>query len=56
MAGAVVVGECSWIGIGASVKQGIKIGAKVVVGAGSAVVSEIEGHQVVVGIPAKVKS
>ena len=53
LAGAVTIGECSWIGIGASVKQCLKIGANVVVGAGAAVVSDVADDLTVVGVPAK---
>ncbi|MBE0484498.1 MAG: acetyltransferase [Bacterioplanes sp.] len=54
LAGAVSVGACSWVGIGASVKQCLKIGANVVVGAGAAVVLDIADNLTVVGVPAKV--
>lgn len=56
LAGAVCVGARSWIGIGACVKQLIKIGSDVVVGAGAAVVSDVPDGVVVAGIPAKVIS
>lgn len=52
LAGAVSVGECSWIGIGASVKQCLSIGANVVVGAGAVVVKDIADNLTVVGVPA----
>ncbi|MBE0484487.1 MAG: acetyltransferase [Bacterioplanes sp.] len=54
LAGAVSVGACSWVGIGASVKQCVKIGANVVAGAGAAVVSDVADNLTVVGVPAKV--
>jgi sugar O-acyltransferase (sialic acid O-acetyltransferase NeuD family) len=53
LAGAVTVCECSWIGIGASVKQCLQIGSNVVVGAGAAVVSDVADNLTVVGVPAK---
>lgn len=53
LGGMVVVGERSWLGIGSSVKQGVKIGSDVVVGAGSSVVKSIIDNQVVVGVPAR---
>jgi len=53
LGGNVCVGEESWIGIGASVKHRITIGANVVVGCGAAVVSHIEDDCTVVGVPAK---
>ena len=53
LAGAVSVGVCSWVGIGASVKQCLLIGSNVVVGAGAAVVSDVADNLTVVGVPAK---
>lgn len=53
VAGGVRVGRHSWIGVGSAVRQGITIGADVTVGAGAAVVSDIEDGQTVVGVPAK---
>ncbi|PAA04921.1 UDP-N-acetylgalactosaminyltransferase [Pseudomonas fragi] len=53
LAGTVSVGQLSWIGIGASVKQSIHIGCNVRVGAGAAVVSDIGDDTTVVGVPAK---
>lgn len=53
LAGAVVVGRCSWIGIGASVIQGLTIGDDVTVGAGAAVVHDLVDGITAVGIPAR---
>lgn len=53
LAGGVTIGECSWVGIGACVKQLISIGANVVVGAGAAVVSDVGEGMTVVGVPAR---
>jgi sugar O-acyltransferase (sialic acid O-acetyltransferase NeuD family) len=53
LAGGVRVGDESWIGIGASVRQLISIGQRVVVGGGSAVVSDIPNDVTVAGVPAK---
>lgn len=54
LAGAVNVGERSWIGIGACVKQLIKVGRDVIVGAGAAVVSDVTDSVVVTGVPARI--
>lgn len=54
LAGRVRVGECSWIGIGANIINGIQIGENVIIGAGSVVIDDIEDNVVVVGVPAKV--
>ena len=54
LAGGAKVGEATWIGIGASVRQLIRIGADVVVGAGAAVVSELPDNVTVMGVPARI--
>lgn len=53
VAGDVEIGRTSWIGAGAVVRQGVAIGEGVMVGAGAAVVSDIEDHLVVAGVPAR---
>ena len=52
LAGGVYVGEYSWIGLGASVIQMIKIGSHATVGAGSVVIRDVKQKQTVVGNPA----
>lgn len=54
LAGSVSVFECSWVGVGASVKQGINIRAGAVIGAGAVVITSIPANSVAVGVPAKV--
>jgi sugar O-acyltransferase (sialic acid O-acetyltransferase NeuD family) len=54
LAGDVRVNDLSWVGIGASVRQGVTIGRAVQVGAGAAVVNDIADDLTVVGVPAKV--
>lgn len=53
LAGNVTVKKYSWVGIGSSVKQGVTIGENSIVGAGAAVVSDIQDNLVVAGTPAK---
>lgn len=53
IAGAVIVGSLTWLGIGANIKQCVSIGRQVVVGAGSVVVNDIPDGLTVVGVPAK---
>lgn len=53
LAGGVTVGNSCWIGISSNVVQLIKIGHKVTVGAGAAVVNDIGDNMTVVGVPAK---
>ncbi|MCY1186010.1 sugar O-acyltransferase, sialic acid O-acetyltransferase NeuD family [compost metagenome] len=48
------VGDLSWIGIGACVRQVLEIGSRVVVGAGAAVVGNISDNMTVAGVPARV--
>lgn len=54
LAGGVVVGGCSWIGIGAVARQLVRIGEHTVIGANSAVINDIPQQVTAVGIPAKV--
>lgn len=54
LAGGVVAGDRTWIGIGACVKQMLTIGAAGVVGAGAAVVADVAEGTTVVGVPARV--
>ena len=56
LAGGVEVGSESWVGIGACVRQYLKIGSGVKIGAGAAVVKDVSDHQTVVGIPARPQS
>ena len=53
LSGAVYVDECSHIGTGACVIQGIKIGKECVIGAGATVVNDLPDHTIAVGTPAK---
>lgn len=54
LAGNVQVGDLSWVGIGTSVRQCIKIGKQVMIGAGSAVVNDLPDHCTAFGVPAKI--
>jgi acetyltransferase-like isoleucine patch superfamily enzyme len=51
---SVSIGESSWIGSGAIILPGSKIGDHVVIGANSVVTGEIPSHSVAVGSPARV--
>jgi sugar O-acyltransferase (sialic acid O-acetyltransferase NeuD family) len=53
LAGSITVGDRSWIGIGASVKEGVNIGRDAVVGAGAAVVDDVPDSVVIAGVPAR---
>jgi sugar O-acyltransferase (sialic acid O-acetyltransferase NeuD family) len=53
LGGAVAVGECGWIGVGASVRHQITIGADTVVGAGAVVVSNLAACVTAYGCPAR---
>lgn len=55
LAGNINVGKYSWLGIGCSVKQGLTIGCNVVIGAGAAVVTNIDDGNVAIGVPAKIR-
>lgn len=53
LAGGVTVGRCSWIGIGASVVEQVRIGAEVTVGAGAVCLRDVRDRQTVAGVPAR---
>ncbi|ONH82009.1 hypothetical protein APZ41_016795 [Roseomonas mucosa] len=49
------VGHDVWVGFGAFVKAGVKIGTGAVVAAHSVVVSDVPPYAIVAGVPARVK-
>ncbi|MDQ6971174.1 MAG: acetyltransferase [Mariprofundaceae bacterium] len=53
LAGNVTVGEKSWLGIGCSIKQGIRVGRNVTIGAGAVVINDVADSLTVVGCPAR---
>lgn len=53
LAGGVAVGECAWIGLGASVREGVVIGRNVRIGAGAAVINSTLDDLDLVGVPAR---
>lgn len=54
LAGNVVIGDYSFIGIGSNIIPEMNIGKNVMVGAGGVVISDIESDITVVGVPARV--
>jgi sugar O-acyltransferase (sialic acid O-acetyltransferase NeuD family) len=55
MGGLVEIGECSHIGVGASISDRIKIGRHAVIGTGSVVVQNMPDFALAYGNPAKIK-
>lgn len=53
LAGGCHFGATSWLCMGASVKQLLKIGSSVTIGAGAVVLNDLEDNLTVVGVPAK---
>ena len=53
LAGNVEIGPRTWFGIGAVARQGIKIGANAMIGAGSVVVRDVPDNATVAGNPAR---
>jgi len=49
-----VIGSDVWIGAGAILKAGIRVGDGAVIGAGAVVTKDVPGYAIVVGIPAKI--
>lgn len=52
LAGSVQVGRCALIGVGSSVRDGIKIGANATLGAGAVAVRDVADDTTVIGVPA----
>ncbi len=52
--GKVVIGNDVFIGADATILPGVKIGDKVIIGAGSVITSDIPNDSVVVGVPGKI--
>jgi acetyltransferase-like isoleucine patch superfamily enzyme len=54
LGGECIVGDNSYIGMGALIKEGIKIGSNTIVGMGSVVYSDIPDGVIALGNPARV--
>lgn len=54
VSGEVTVGECTFIGTGASIINQITIGDNTVIGAGAVVIRDIPSDVTAVGVPAKI--
>lgn len=54
LSGNVDVGLCTTVGVGAAVKQGLKIGRHVVIGAGAVIIRSVDDASVVAGNPARI--
>lgn len=50
---SVDIGEDVWIGYGATVLSGVKVGRGAIVAAGAVVTKDVESYSIVAGIPAK---
>lgn len=54
MAGHTEIGRKTFLGIGSTIIDGIKVGEDVIVGAGAVVIGDVPNGAVVVGVPAKI--
>jgi acetyltransferase-like isoleucine patch superfamily enzyme len=52
--GPIIIGDYSWLGAGAIVLGGVKIGSGAVIGAGAVVTKNIPDNAIAVGVPAQV--
>jgi maltose O-acetyltransferase len=50
----IVIEDGVWIGFGATILPGVRIGLKAIIGAGSVVNKDIPPYSIAVGVPAKV--
>jgi UDP-3-O-[3-hydroxymyristoyl] glucosamine N-acyltransferase len=51
--GSTTVGDTSWMGLNCTLKNKIRIGNKVIVGAGACVIHDVPDEDIVAGVPAK---
>jgi UDP-3-O-[3-hydroxymyristoyl] glucosamine N-acyltransferase len=51
--GSTTIGDTSWMGLNCTLKNKIKIGNKVIVGAGAGVIHDVPDEDIVAGVPAK---
>jgi UDP-3-O-[3-hydroxymyristoyl] glucosamine N-acyltransferase len=51
--GSTTVGDTSWMGLNCTLKNKIKIGNNVIVGAGACVIHDVPDEDIVAGVPAK---
>ena len=47
------MGDTCWLGQNSTLKNKIKVGNKVIVGSGAAVIDNVEDEDIVAGVPAK---
>lgn len=52
--GEIVIGDKSWIGAGAVILDGVRIGTGAIVGAGSVVTKDVPDYAVAAGVPARI--
>ena len=50
----ITIGNCVWIGAGATILKGVTIGDNAIIGAGSVVTKDVKANTIVAGNPAKV--
>ena len=54
MAASIILEERAYVGLGANIIQGLRIGRMAVVGAGAVVTKDVAERTLVVGVPARV--
>jgi sugar O-acyltransferase (sialic acid O-acetyltransferase NeuD family) len=55
LGGTVTIGKKTWVCVGSSIANNIKIGEECVIGAGSAVIQDVPDKVLAAGVPAKIK-
>ena len=55
MGGTVFVGENTWVCVGCSIANNIKIGNNSIIGAGAVIIKDVPNKVLVAGVPAKIK-
>ena len=54
MASSVVIGDCTYIGMGANIIDQTSVGSHCIVGAGAVVIRDVPDRVLAVGVPARI--
>jgi acetyltransferase-like isoleucine patch superfamily enzyme len=55
MGGTVYIGEKTWVCVGSSIANNIRIGNNSIIGAGSVIIKDVPNKVLAAGVPARIK-